>query len=192
MTTKKSFAKEVWETLSAINVSEQAKKKGNLNYLPWTWAWGKLMEHYPESQYAFREPVLLSDGSCEVWVSLSITEGDNTLTREMWLPVMDNRNKAVANPSTRQISDTRMRCLTKCIAMFGLGHYIYAGEDLPEADKPEPVDIAQMVKDLEAAKDVKHLQDTFAKHWTTADEDTKKQIKEVYDVRKAEFEQEGE
>ena len=30
-----------------------------------------------------------------------------------------------------------MRCLVKCLAMFGLGHYIYAGEDLPsaEADK---------------------------------------------------------
>ena len=25
-----------------------------------------------------------------------------------------------------------MRCLTKCLAFHGLGHYIYAGEDLPE------------------------------------------------------------
>ena len=25
-----------------------------------------------------------------------------------------------------------MRCLTKNVAMHGLGHYIYAGEDLPE------------------------------------------------------------
>lgn len=28
-----------------------------------------------------------------------------------------------------------MRCLTKNLAMFGLGLYIYAGEDLPEADR---------------------------------------------------------
>ena len=30
-----------------------------------------------------------------------------------------------------------MRCLTKNLAMFGLGLYIYAGEDLPEAEKKE-------------------------------------------------------
>jgi len=28
-----------------------------------------------------------------------------------------------------------MRCLVKCIAMFGLGHYIFAGEDLPSEKK---------------------------------------------------------
>ena len=35
-----------------------------------------------------------------------------------------------------------MRCLTKCLGMFGLGHYIYAGEDLPRtesaAEEPKP------------------------------------------------------
>ena len=30
-----------------------------------------------------------------------------------------------------------MRCLTKNLAMFGLGHYIYAGEDLPESDEEQ-------------------------------------------------------
>jgi hypothetical protein len=49
----------------------------------------------------------------------------------MWLPVMDYKNKAIPNPDARAVSDTRMRCLTKCLAMYGLGHYIYAGEDLP-------------------------------------------------------------
>lgn len=31
-----------------------------------------------------------------------------------------------------------MRCLVKNLAMFGLGLYIYAGEDLPEGEEPEP------------------------------------------------------
>ena len=31
-----------------------------------------------------------------------------------------------------EINKTIMRCLTKNLAMFGLGLYIYAGEDLPE------------------------------------------------------------
>ena len=57
---------------------------------------------------------------------------------------MDYKNKAIVKPDTRAVSDTRMRCLTKCLAMYGLGHYIYAGEDLPtqtetaEEAKPPP------------------------------------------------------
>ena len=56
----------------------------------------------------------------------------------MWLPVMDYKNQAIANPTARQISDTKMRCLVKCISMFGLGHYIYAGEDLPNSEASAP------------------------------------------------------
>ena len=64
----------------------------------------------------------------------------------MWLPVMDNRNKAVVNPTSRDVSDARMRCLVKCIAMFGLGHYIYAGEDLPLAVLDTPISEEQSAK----------------------------------------------
>jgi len=60
-----------------------------------------------------------------------LSDGENSLKRDMWLPVMDHKNKAVINPDACQINKTKMRCLTKCLAMFGLGHYIYAGEDLP-------------------------------------------------------------
>ena len=35
------------------------------------------------------------------------------------------------------INKSIMRCLVKNLAMFGLGLYIYAGEDLPEEDKEE-------------------------------------------------------
>jgi hypothetical protein len=45
---------------------------------------------------------------------------------------MDYKNNAIPSPNSRQISDNKMRCLVKCIGMFGLGHYIYAGEDLPQ------------------------------------------------------------
>ena len=50
---------------------------------------------------------------------------------------MDNRNNAIQNPNSRQVNDTKMRCLVKCLAMYGLGHYIYAGEDVPSSDKEE-------------------------------------------------------
>ena len=64
-------------------------------------------------------------------VNCSVTIGE--VTRDMWLPVMDYRHKAIANADSRSISDARMRCLTKCFALFGLGHYIYAGEDTPKS-----------------------------------------------------------
>jgi hypothetical protein len=44
-------------------------------------------------------------------------------------------NKPIACPDAFDINSARMRCLVKCLAMFGLGHYIYAGESTPQ----EPV-----------------------------------------------------
>jgi hypothetical protein len=117
-----------WNTLSKINVNDHTEKKGNLTYLSWAWAWQKLMEHYPESVYQFEPNEYHPDGSVTVHCTLTV----DGITRPMWLPVMDNRNNAVMQPNSRAISDTKMRCLVKAIAMFGLGSYIYAGEDLPQ------------------------------------------------------------
>jgi hypothetical protein len=58
---------------------------------------------------------------------------------KMQLPVMDNRNNAVANPDSRKISDATMRCLAKCVACFGIGLYIFAGSDLPQIDAEQYV-----------------------------------------------------
>ena len=137
----------VWDELSQVDCSEHTEKKGKLTYLSWAWAWGITMEHYPTASYKFEsffvdqegtvlDTMFYPDGSASVHVTVSI--GD--LTRSMWLPVMDFKNNAIANPNSRQISDAKMRCLVKCIAMFGLGHYVYAGEDLPPPsdDEKEP------------------------------------------------------
>jgi len=134
----------VWKTLSSIDVSDKTEKKGNLTYLSWAWAWGKLMENFPQATYTFTEweypesiykdVLIYDDGTCSVECEVKIDD----LSRKMWLPVMDYRNNAIPNPSARQISDTKMRCLVKCLAMFGLGHYIYAGEDLPRNDDSAP------------------------------------------------------
>jgi hypothetical protein len=138
-----SFHKTVWQTLSAIDCSKNIEKKGNLSYLSWAWAWAALMEHFPASSYAVLEPTVHSDGTYTVNISVTVSDGAKAADRTMWLPVMDNRNNAIANPSARQISDTTMRCLVKCIAMFGLGLYIYAGEDIPTA-AAQPVKVEQI------------------------------------------------
>jgi len=138
----------VWKTLSSIDVNNKTEKKGNLTYLSWAWAWGELMNHFPMATYSFSEweypngqsyvtkdVLIYDDDTCSVECELKIGE----LVRKMWLPVMDYKNQAIINPNARAISDTKMRCLVKCISMFGLGHYIYAGEDLPRSDEKPPV-----------------------------------------------------
>lgn len=152
MNDQANFHKEVWDTLSQVNVNDHVEKKMNLSYLSWAWAWGVLMKHYPASSYEFKAPVALPDGSCEIWVTLTISNGVNSIQRDMWLPVMDHKNNAIKNPDARKINDTRMRCLTKCLALFGLGHYIYAGEDLPQEESPEEI-YAKAVKRHQASID---------------------------------------
>jgi hypothetical protein len=47
-------------------------------------------------------------------------------------------DKFVEPATMFDINTTIMRCLVKNIALFGLGHYIYAGEDLPIQDEQTP------------------------------------------------------
>jgi len=157
----KPKAQAVWDTLSTINVNEHVEKKNGFSYLSWAWAWGVLMENFPNSKFSFvefdggSEVFYFPDGTAEVRCVLTV----DGISRVMWLPVMDHRNKAIVKPNARDINDTKMRCLVKAMALFGLGHYIYAGEDLPDtpkADTPkaEPVKVepdADPVEQLEAA-----------------------------------------
>jgi hypothetical protein len=126
---------EIWSKLSVINCEDKVEKKMGLSFLSWAWAWDKVMEVYPNAQYYFYEDknthvpyVRYPDGSAEVRCTVIIGH----CVREMWLPVMDYKNNAITEPNSRQVSDTKMRCLVKCLAMFGLGHHIYAGEDVPK------------------------------------------------------------
>ena len=141
--------KDVWDKLSKIDCSDKIEKKMNLSYLSWAWAWGVLQEHYPQAQYLFYQGeddvpyVKYPDGTAEVRCRVSI---DN-LSREMTLCVMDFKNNAVQNPNSSQVNNSKMRCLTKCLAMYGLGHYIYAGEDVPKEDK-EPVNKDKPITEL--------------------------------------------
>ncbi len=123
----------VWKTLSAIDCSKHVEKKGNLSYLSWAWAWQTLMEHYPDSSYEYYPIEAYGDCPENATAEVSVSVTVKGVTHMMWLPVMDHRNKAIVFPTSRDISDARMRCLVKCIAMHGLGIYLYAGEDLPAA-----------------------------------------------------------
>ncbi len=153
--------KSYFQTLNEVNVNEHVEQKNGLNYLSWAWAWQEFLKVFPDATYEIKKftnqitgkiTTYLEDEELGFMVYTSITA--NGITREMWLPVMDGANKAmkrqpyeytvkkgnqqytkqVEAASMFDVNKTIMRCLTKNIAMFGLGLYIYAGEDLPEAE----------------------------------------------------------
>lgn len=144
--------KSVFNVLSAVNVSDKIEKKGNLSYLSWAWAWGEVKKRYPCAKYSvYRDEVtnlpMAYDKEFGGFCYTSVTIESNTL--DMWLPILDHRNQTVAKPNVFQINTTLMRCLTKNLAMHGLGHYIYAGEDLPDpSTKPQlsKSDLAEVLK----------------------------------------------
>lgn len=136
MAEKKLTYGDVWETLSKVDVSKHTEEKMKLTYLSWSRMWMLLCEHYPQAQYEFVDfdgvPYkTLPDGTAEVVTRIMIDD----LVREMRLPVMDYKNNPVVNPHARQVSDNAMRCLVKCVAMFGLGISVFTGmaeETLPD------------------------------------------------------------
>jgi len=124
---------DVFKKLVGVNVGEKIEKKGKFSYLSWSWAWQEVKGKYPDATFEVHDDVVYPDGTREVRVSVTI-EG---LTHMMWLPVMNHTNNAISNPNARDVSDARMRCLVKAIALHGLGLYIYAGEDIPQATQPQ-------------------------------------------------------
>lgn len=142
----------IFETLFSINVGNHIEKKNGLSYLSWPYAWAEVKKRFPDATYSvklFGENNLpyVYDENTGYMVFTNVTI--NNLTHDMWLPVMDNFNKSMKSVKYTYSSNYRknacveaasmfdinkaiMRCLVKNLAMFGLGLYIYSGEDLPE------------------------------------------------------------
>ena len=194
MTTKKKES-SVWATLSKVNCNKHVKGKNGLNYLSWAWAYGILMEHYPDATYEFREfdgsdVLYYKNGTGSVHCSITI-EGK---TKSMWLAIFDYKNAAIVNPSSVQIANSKMRCLTKCMAMFGLGHYIYANEDLPQdlsgnTDKEKEAEIYKLFEDASQLTKLESIvkkkpYNTWINSIKTTDEPMYFRVHEQYDLRK--------
>jgi len=140
-----------FEKLSAINVNAKAEKKSGLTYLSWAWAWSEVKKACPDATYKMGETTY--DEALGFMCHSAVTIEGETL--EMWLPVMNGANKSmkktpykyktkygekdVESATTFDINKTLMRCMVKNLAMFGLGIYIYAGEDLPENEAESKV-----------------------------------------------------
>lgn len=144
-----------FEEVLKINVNDKTEKKGSLTYLSWTWAWAEFKKIYPEAMYKIKEyNGIFCTGNDKIGYMVSTSVTADGLTYDMWLPVMDMRNKSIMQPTSYDVNKSIMRCLTKNLAMFGLGLYIYAGEDLPEDEQKAPREAtkAQAVAKVEEFK----------------------------------------
>jgi hypothetical protein len=141
--------------LRKINVNPHVEKKGNLSYLSWAWAVDYLLQEDPTAHWGFHEPSYFGE---TVMVSCTV----NAMGKSMYmhLPVMDNKNNAIKNPDARKISDAMMRCLAKCIATFGIGLYVYAGEDVPHIEE-EPIDIETMLRCIYDSQTLEELREVY-------------------------------
>lgn len=177
----------VFKKLNNLNVNKYTEKKQNLTYLSWAWAWAEVKKLYPDASYQIWKddegnPYTFNESLGYMCYTSVCINGE---TLEMWLPVMNGANKAMLNkeytykvkdwteskkqgkdvfidktvePATMfDINKTIMRCLVKNLAMFGLGLYIYSGEDLPEVEPVKPKisekQLSQAVDKVKECKD---------------------------------------
>ena len=146
----------MFNALSNLDLSDKCEKRESLTYLSWANAWSEFKSAYPSATYRILKNEnglpYFSDPNLGIMVFTEVTVDE--VTHQMWLPVMDGKNKAmklqpytysvwdnykksyvdktVQAASMFDINKTLMRCLVKNLAMFGLGLYIFQGDDLPE------------------------------------------------------------
>ena len=129
--------KQIWDQLSEIDVSNHIEKKGKLSYLSWGWCFQIMMDNFPDFSFEFQtfehengrhyDAMFYPNNTAMVFVTVHI--GD--LSRSIWLPCLDYRNKPIEDPNSFDINNAKMRALVKCIALFGLGWSLYLGQDTP-------------------------------------------------------------
>jgi len=126
---------ELINELLKKNVNEHTEKKNNLTYLSWAWAWAEALKADSSATYKvemFGDKCFMDiNGTAMVFVT--VTMFGKPMTYQ--LPVMDYRNKAISNPDAFAVNTAIMRCMTKALALHGLGLYLYSGEDVPEESK---------------------------------------------------------
>ena len=176
---------KTFAVLNDINVNDKVKTKMGLNYLSWAYAWGELLKAYPDATLnvynrtietsetittedkdngvtrtvvnkSTQDVPYFTDGrSCFVKVGVSI-QGIEYIE---YFPIMGLKNDAIpANRVTMtDVNKAIQRAFVKACARHGLGLYIYAGEDLPEAEKNAPVVVSDATDFKSVQTDVINL-----------------------------------
>lgn len=169
--TEEEAAEYIWGKLSKIDVSGLVEKKQNLSYLSWAKALHEVYSAFPNMRFRIlTDPnngdVPYFDLKNGLEVRTEVTIGP--ITREMSLPVMDNTNtslrlepysittkfgeKTIRAADANDINKSKMRCLVKNLALFGLGINVYAGEDLPMDSAEDREAKKELENELKAVK----------------------------------------
>lgn len=123
--------------LMAIDVSKHIEHKGGFAYVSWPFAVAQLRLADPTASWEVKRffdlPYLATD--LGFFVEVAVTVQGVTLSQIH--PVLDGRNRPIAQPTAFDINTSIQRALVKAIALHGLGLSIYAGEDLVGIDSEE-------------------------------------------------------
>jgi len=171
-----------YKELRTIDVSNEIKKMGRFNYLPWVYSVDTLLQHDPQANWTYGEPQIYNG---TMMVNCSVTAFGKTMTE--YLPVKDNNNKAITNPTAMAINNAQKRVLVKCIAICtGIGLSLYAGDEF--WDEPEESMADKINAMLESAKTPEELIKVFGENWAKLKgKKQQDEVKPVYEKRKAEL-----
>ena len=172
--------KSIFQTLYDADVTGKVKKKNGLSYISWAAAWAEVKKRYPDATYhvytcqpepyeetttEFKDgvPVMsrtvtrspqprpwFDDGK-SAWVEVGVTI--NGMEAKETYAIMDFKNNAVKadQVTSTDANKAKMRALAKACAQWGLGLYIYEGEDMPEGVKKERTGLADARKKVVSA-----------------------------------------
>jgi hypothetical protein len=179
-------------TLLKLNVNEHTEKKGGLTYLSWAWAWAEALKADPAATFNVEMFGMYGDkcyldinGTAMVFVTVTIF-GKPMMCQ---LPVMDSYNKSITvegvtttnkygkEVTTKldsfNVNTAIMRCMTKALALHGLGLYIYSGDDLPlgESDEgtPDEGKMLDYIAAIEATTTVDELKNIYIEAFAATD-----------------------
>lgn len=142
MSEKLNFT-DKFKELNSRNVNDHVEQKNGLNYLSWAYVQQELTKLDENFQHRFIEfPTTDYDREDIFLPYLKTEEGymvcaEITLfgvTKREWLPVLNYKNQAIPKGSatTFDINKSMKRAFVKCAAQFGLGNYLYLGEEAPD------------------------------------------------------------
>lgn len=154
--------------LMRVDVSPFIEKKNGLSYLSWSHAWAQALKHDPEANFNVESWTddegkprcwMEVNGTALVWVTVTMFGKPRTCM----LPVMNSKNEPISVEGRKfkdkwgnekverldafNVNTAIMRCMTKALALHGLGLNVYAGEDLPLDVGLDPKEAVQPPKE---------------------------------------------
>ncbi|PTH22588.1 DUF1071 domain-containing protein, partial [Staphylococcus auricularis] len=169
---------EHFNDLNSRDVSDYTEKKNGLNYLSWAYVQQELTKldenfrhrfiEFPTTDYDREDiflPYLKTEEGYMVCAEITLFG----VTKREWLPVLNYKNQAIPKGSatTFDINKSMKRAFVKCAAQFGLGNYLYLGEEVPSANDNDITELEGRINQIVTSSQEKGRDATLDKtmHW---------------------------